>query len=600
MTTPSNPTPDSAPTNDTPDSWERVAGELRACKESQKQAWGDLDSSTLGRYLAGEVAGDELGLIERELADHPELRQLTDLVRDILGGLESAQPTHPTPEVAPAVLSFEKARKQRRVLPFLRRHAALAAAACLLVALGTVVPGGGILPSGESVMNMASLEPVAFLGDAVARATPTSPTTLFTTVEVPTSTDIALDNPLPTKDDRGWTREMKVAQKDNPPTVMNASRSPRYLAMQAHEKTIHAVADSKKTSSSDAATNHRLGLDQLRRGRVSDAEKSLVMTYNHCQDRLGPKHPYTTRAAQDLANLYAPALEGSSNIQPYAMNTPSPSGLLLPNSYPQVKGAETPQSARLSEQIAGQTLPQIQATVVPVLIRALETAPTTAERQKMVLALGNLGPVASAALPALKVSLQNATPDETRAILFTLGRIGPASVPLLNQLSGMNADKVAGKRDSSKDRTNLSARDQQLIRVTLRKLQSPEAQAGIADEAACLSFREIRTASMQLHRLAKGNDLGILVLIQTKAANRPNDTADRLAPLGTRGVHVVLDPAGGVEVKVSPALEAAGFSAAAVRDGMLVPCKAKQYDKACNTGVALILDQAAKLESARP
>ena len=30
-------------------SWERVAAELRACKEAQQQAWGDVDSVTQGR-----------------------------------------------------------------------------------------------------------------------------------------------------------------------------------------------------------------------------------------------------------------------------------------------------------------------------------------------------------------------------------------------------------------------------------------------------------------------------------------------------------------------------------------------------------------------
>src|SRR3569623_3248758 len=136
MTIPPNLPADAPP----PDSWERVASTLRACKEDQKRTWGDLDSSTLGRYLAGEVAGDELGVIERELADHPELRQLTDLIRDVLGDLAPvAEP--------PVVLPCEKPRKPRRVLPFLRRHAALVAAACLLVALGAFVPAGGLSPS---------------------------------------------------------------------------------------------------------------------------------------------------------------------------------------------------------------------------------------------------------------------------------------------------------------------------------------------------------------------------------------------------------------------------------------------------------------------
>ena len=597
MTTPSNYTPEPSPKEDAPDSWERVAGELRACKESQKRVWGDLDSSTLGRYLAGEVVGDELGHIERELADHPELRQLADLVRDVLGGLGSAAPSPSTRESAPTVLSFEKARKPRRVLPFLRRYAALAVAACLLVVLG-----GKLLPSGETRTAMAPGEVVSFLGDGVALAAPTSPVVMFTTVGSPTPSEVAIDDPLPPGGDRGWTRDgAKVARNRGKSSVVSARRTPEYKAGRAPEKlALVNATDVKKSSSSVAASNHRLGLDQLRRGEVSEAEKSLALTYAHCQDRLGSNHPFTTRAAQDLANLYAPALNEGPNARSFAMAAPLGATISPLAAPPLEVKRQTPEAERLAEQIASQTLPQIQATVVPVLIRALETAPTPAQRQTMVLALGNLGPAASPALPALQQSLVNATPAETQAILSTMGLIGPASVPVLNQLSGMNADKATGdSAKTAKDRANLSARDQRFITVTLRKLQSPEAQAGIADEAACLSFREIRTASMQLHRLAKAKDSGILVLIRTKAANRPDD-ADRLAPLGKRGVLVVIDPSGGVEVKVSPALEEAGFSAANVRDAMLGPCKAKQYDKACSAGVGLILAQAARLKSSRP
>src|SRR5205809_139308 len=38
---------------------ERMAAELRACRESQQGAWGDIDNTPLGRYLAGEVDGTE-------------------------------------------------------------------------------------------------------------------------------------------------------------------------------------------------------------------------------------------------------------------------------------------------------------------------------------------------------------------------------------------------------------------------------------------------------------------------------------------------------------------------------------------------------------
>src|SRR5262249_50427629 len=82
--------------------WEFVASELRACREAQQQAWGDVDNATLGRYLAGEASPEERRQVERALAELPQLRELTDLVRDVLRDFESA----PQAPARPAVLKF--------------------------------------------------------------------------------------------------------------------------------------------------------------------------------------------------------------------------------------------------------------------------------------------------------------------------------------------------------------------------------------------------------------------------------------------------------------------------------------------------------------
>src|SRR5262245_59238298 len=109
--------------------WERVASELQACRESQQRAWGDVDNANLGRYLAGEVTGDELRQIEQTLDVLPEVRKLTDLVRDILRDFEPL----PTPQPEPRVLPL---RPRKRALSWLRRRGPLVAAASLLLALG--------------------------------------------------------------------------------------------------------------------------------------------------------------------------------------------------------------------------------------------------------------------------------------------------------------------------------------------------------------------------------------------------------------------------------------------------------------------------------
>ena len=72
--------------------WDRVASELRACREAQQEAWGDVDNAMLGRYLADDVTPQERRRIEKDLEHHPELRKLTDLVSDVLRDCEVASP----------------------------------------------------------------------------------------------------------------------------------------------------------------------------------------------------------------------------------------------------------------------------------------------------------------------------------------------------------------------------------------------------------------------------------------------------------------------------------------------------------------------------
>src|SRR5438874_1132826 len=114
---------------DPTEQWDRVASELRAYKQTQQQAWGDVDNATLGRYLAGELSGEERARVEQALGQYPELLKLTDVVRDVLGEFEPAAPL-PLPQ-APKILPFPQPRPARK--PFvrvLRPRGALVAAAC--------------------------------------------------------------------------------------------------------------------------------------------------------------------------------------------------------------------------------------------------------------------------------------------------------------------------------------------------------------------------------------------------------------------------------------------------------------------------------------
>jgi DNA-directed RNA polymerase specialized sigma24 family protein len=80
--------PDPTPRED----WQRVAAELSAHRAWQRQTWGDLDDTTLGRYLAGEATPEECGRVEAAAGGHPTLRELLSVVREVLGESEEPAP----------------------------------------------------------------------------------------------------------------------------------------------------------------------------------------------------------------------------------------------------------------------------------------------------------------------------------------------------------------------------------------------------------------------------------------------------------------------------------------------------------------------------
>ena len=86
--------------------WERVASELRAYRDYQQQAWGDIDNATLGRYLAGELDFDERHRVETALDERPELRKLTELVRAVLVANNTAKWDESNLRVASFVPAF--------------------------------------------------------------------------------------------------------------------------------------------------------------------------------------------------------------------------------------------------------------------------------------------------------------------------------------------------------------------------------------------------------------------------------------------------------------------------------------------------------------
>jgi len=128
-----------------PPPWDVLAAELRAYRNQQQQTWGDLDSALIGRYLAGEASSAERERVEASFEQHPDLRVLTELVRDVLNEFEPAASPIPAkqPEIErPRILSFQP-RNRKPLIARIRRYGALAAAACLLLALGVSLNHSG-------------------------------------------------------------------------------------------------------------------------------------------------------------------------------------------------------------------------------------------------------------------------------------------------------------------------------------------------------------------------------------------------------------------------------------------------------------------------
>lgn len=146
--------------------WEQVAAQLQAYRDSQRSTWGDLESAVLGRYLAGETDPSEQSRVEAELAAHPELRRLTDLVREVLDEFE---PTAAPPAEEPVVVKFRAAARRPSWLERARRNGVLALAACVLVLLGvSLVPK--LTPERDNHGTSAGLPPVKVVADVRGRA----------------------------------------------------------------------------------------------------------------------------------------------------------------------------------------------------------------------------------------------------------------------------------------------------------------------------------------------------------------------------------------------------------------------------------------------
>jgi hypothetical protein len=389
--------------------WERVASELRACRESQQRAWGDLDSALIGRYLAGEVTPEERRRVDLALEQLPQLRELTDLVRDVLTTSEPEAAPPPAPGPEPAILRFSPRPAPRRPWAgVLRRRASIAAAACLLVTLGLAMPRTDALPTASA--------PDARPGGGVA------------------SRDVAFSG-------------------------LEGTQPAGAFDLEAHP-VVEAVAP--RTEDVKLA---RLEVDrsitELKKGDLVGAERNLRQAHAICKRKWGKNHPTTNWTSRHLAEVYQYALSTPAPQEFYALSASAdgkdrvghagtfanayraPPGANPSNPYtvardlapagrqparaetfaaPMRRARETALALRV--RLTRDEPAQVRASVVPVLITALREAKVAKERAGLALALANLGPAAHDAVPALEECLKKSDNErERRALRFALWRV---------------------------------------------------------------------------------------------------------------------------------------------------------------------------------
>ncbi len=338
--------------------WDRVASQLRACREAQQEAWGDVDNATLGRYLAGDVTPQERRRIETELQHRPELRKLTDLVSDVLRDCEPvAAPTTTTP----SVLSFAGAHSApKSTAGRWRQWAAVAAAACLLLGLAYTVLPRGAGPAAPLRANLASVTP--------ANGTFTAFRPTFRVA------DAAPDIQPP------------HAKTMNDRDAAKKSGSIKHVAVVLADGCA-ALADTY---------NKHDDLDM--------AEFSYKLAYNIRDWTDGSKAEPTVEARRNLGNVYQTALSlDEATAATQAVGTPASPVVLADKMPPRQMVISANQ---LRERLARQRPDEVRTSVVPILVENLNEAKTPKAREQLGRALAELGAAAKDAVPALDACLR--------------------------------------------------------------------------------------------------------------------------------------------------------------------------------------------------
>jgi hypothetical protein len=591
-----------------PDPWERVAKELRAHKEAQKQAWGDIDNATLGRYLANEVTSEERRQIERTIEQRPELRQLTDLVRDVLNEFEPATPPVPVPAVHPTatphILSFLSGAskglgRSKWFGTNFRQRAALVAAASLLLVLGLTLHDSGS-SDGNLPLALAPIDRAE-----ARRVAPEKQTIVFAKFakDVPDSGGAVppamrldeVERQVQALETQGRTRDALALRQQLPELMQKAHKNDESLL---------------------AANFNRMAQICQANGDLTEAESNYCKAREIAETKLGDNHPCTREAVIGLARTYQTALNsaplGPTRISPFAAPRTA-SGIHIA-----MAPIAPPRSApgSLGKTIIGKPVGELRKAVVPPLMRGLQQASTAADRLPYIQALTRLGPAARDAVPVLaNVLNQSQDTAERQAVVQALGAMGPTAdgaLPVLVEASCCSCPQVCSAAVETLVRCGPrgwvalrslnekgDANQKQLAQMVLQRVKPQQVCVGVKDAGELFTIPAITEIQGRLQNLAVTRQLPVYIETTDDATGRSEKKRDTevQALVSSESVYLLIhkEPAR-IEIRVPEALQKGRITALQqkeLRQRMEQQLKGGNYDQALREA-ALFLSTAIK------
>jgi hypothetical protein len=372
------------------DCWDRVASQLRAYRQAQEQAWGEIDNATLGRFIADDLSREERQQIEQALDERPELRKLTDLVRDVLADFEPAVERAPAPSLpalpsqaggAPRIIPFPPKQPGRpSVVRWVRQRSGMLAAACLLLVLSGALLNPDV---GNALLS----------GDADAKAAPAPDASAFAMAPNGHQAFYGRPEKAAAGNAAGINRLEFINEK-----IDGLEQQGKWQEALALADTADTVARRAKLEQHPvyAANRERVAALSQQNGDLERACDNLTQAYEIRKKEMGAQDRETAKTAVSLANVYALAinLDGSEpHAKVAAALAPPPRLHVLLSSHtgPDPRFEEARKTAaELHDRLRKDEA--LKQQVVAVMVQGLENASTVRQREQFLRAITKLGP----------------------------------------------------------------------------------------------------------------------------------------------------------------------------------------------------------------